>query len=107
MAPGCSWISFSMKSSNPPFWARATSCSTTIGSGCSAFPSKSVKATPSRRASTTCPSSTGITVVVRSSTAGMSDARSVSPSPRPTMSGEETRTPTMRPGSSDETTTRA
>ena len=83
MAPGCSWISFSMKSSNPPFWARATSCSTTMGVGCSAFPSKSVNATPSRRTSTTCPSSTGITVVVRSSTAGMSEARSVSPSPRP------------------------
>ena len=33
--------------------------------------------------STTCPSSIGITVVVRSSTAGMSEARIVSPSPTP------------------------
>ena len=32
IAEGCSWISFSMKSSNPPFWARATSHSTSKGS---------------------------------------------------------------------------
>ena len=37
----------------------------------------------------------------------MSDASNVSPSPMPTTSGDETLTPTMRSGSSDDTTTSA
>ena len=45
------------------------------------------------------PSSSGITVVVRSSTAGMSEASIVSPSPTPTISGDETFTPINASGS--------
>ena len=51
------------------------------------------------------PSSSGITVVVRSSTAGMSDASIVSPSPTPTINGDDTLTPTSTSGSSSEHTT--
>ena len=106
MAAGCSWISFSMKSSKPDFWACATSQSTVMGSRACGAPARSVKAAPSRVISTTSPSSTGITVVVRSRSAGMSEASSVSPSPRPTTSGEDTFTPTSVPGSSTAQTTR-
>ena len=107
IAEGCSWISFSMKSSNPPFWARATSHSTSNGSSSTSAPSRSVTRTPSARTSTTWFSSIGRTVRVFWSTAGISDARMFSPSPSPTISGEETRTPTMTSGSSSARTTSA
>ncbi len=107
IAAGCSWISFSMKSSNPPFCARATSHSTSKGSTSTSLPSRSVTRTPSARTSTTWFSSIGRTVRVFWSTAGMSDARTFSPSPSPTISGEETRTPTMTSGSSSARTTSA
>ena len=44
---------------------------------------------------------------MRDSTAGMSEASRFSPSPRPTMSGEDTFTPTRTSGSSCDTTTMA
>ena len=94
-----------MKVSKPPFSARAASQSTSMDSGCTTLPSKSVNVAPSARTSTIRPSSTGITVVVRPSTAGMSEARMLSPAPTPTTSGEATFTPTRRPGSSDDMTT--
>ncbi len=105
IAAGCSSISLRMNVSYPPFWARATSQSTVIGCGWRGAPSRSVNDAPSRRTSTTMPSSSGITVVVRSSTAGMSEASIVSPSPTPTISGDDTFTPTSTSGSSREQTT--
>ncbi len=104
-ASGCSWISFSMKSSKPPFCARPVSQSTVIGAGSTGLPSKSVIDVPSGVNSTTCPSAMGTTVRVRSSTAGMSDASIASPSPSPTTSGEDSLAPTIRSGSSAESAT--
>ena len=96
-----------MKSSWPPFSAAARSHSTSSGSIGASTPSRSVIRTESDRISTTWFSATGTNVRVRWSTAGMSEASMFSPRPNPTISGEETLTPTITPGSSAEVTTSA
>ena len=53
------------------------------GSGRTTSPAIFVNVAPSRSITTTVPSSSGTTLVVRPSTAGMSDARIVSPDPIP------------------------
>ena len=96
-----------MNVSKPPFSAVSASQSISTISRSSGSPAAFWKVAPSRPIVTISPLSMYWTRRVSRRKAGIAEARNVSPSPRPTISGHSLRAPTRRSGSSPARATNA
>ena len=104
IAFGCSWISFIMKCSKPPFSASSRLHSTRFGARSTFVPSSFVRNTSFAVRVAISPSCISTTSRACMRMAGMSLAASHAPSPRPRTSGESCFATTMRSGSWLDTT---